>query len=165
MALACMVRAEVLYDIALNEKATWSPFGGIEVSYIDREGYTESGAGALNLTVQSARNEFLASVMGVQIAGDFSTDGGMRVMGAARVGWAHPFLDDSATTSSAFSSSPSVVFESNSPERDRDSLRLGLEVEVGGNRDRNWSLFARYTGDITANAVEHIVRAGVTWSF
>jgi len=156
---------EALYAWDRNDHRVISPFVGIEASTIDRDGYAESGAGVLNLNVRDESNTFLTSVVGVQVASDYVLDNGWRLTPAARVGWAYQHLDDSASTTSAFASAAGNPFSSSGPGRSRSSVRLGVSLDLTPGASDRWGLFARYTGDLTDDAQDHIVQAGVRFTF
>ena len=164
-ALGLYGAVEALYAWDRNDHRVISPFVGLEVSTIDRDGYTESGAGALNLTAQGDSDTFLTSVVGVQIASDYVLDNGWRLTPAARVGWAFQHLDDSAATTSAFSSALGNPFSTSGPDRSRSSVRLGVSLDLTPGESDRWSVFTRYTGDLTDGAQDHIVQAGLRFAF
>ena len=58
-----------------------------------------------------------------------------------------------------------IVFDSEGPSRNRDSLRLNFDLQATGLKNSKWSGFIRYTGDIASDAQDHIVRAGVSRRF
>jgi len=156
---------EAIYEWQRNDQHVISPFVGIEASFLDRDGYTESGAGALNLSVQDASDTFLTSIVGVQVAADYALDNGWRLTPAARVGWALQYLDQSASTTSAFSGVLGSSFTTSGPERSRNSVRLSASVDLTPGDSQEWSLFARYTGDLTDGAQDHIVQVGLRFAF
>ena len=156
---------EALYEWDRNDHRVISPFVGLEVSTLDRDGSTESGAGALNLTARGSSDTFLTSVLGVQVAADYVLDNGWRLTPAARVGWAFQHLDDSASTTSAFSGAAANAFSTSGPDRSRSSVRLGVSVDLTPSESDRWGLFARYTGDLADDAQDHIVQAGVRFAF
>jgi fibronectin-binding autotransporter adhesin len=161
--------AEVLYDFKAKNNVVISPFVGVEASFVDREGYTESGAGALNNTVDDETNEFLSSVLGVQASSDYvfnKKDGqSLKFSPSVRVGWAHQYLDDSASTTASFTNAPNISFDTQGPSRNRDSLRVDINLNLSEGSDDQWSAFVRYTGDVTSNAQDHVVRIGAGWKF
>ena len=130
--------AEVLYDFVVAGNTFLSPLVGVEGSFVDRDGYQESGAGALNLTVSDGSNEYLTSVVGVQASTGFDRAGLATVL-AARVGWAHQFLDTAGSTTSAFTAASGNTFTTEGAERDRDSLRLGVGLELSPDGGGPWS--------------------------
>lgn len=155
---------ELAYDLDLERDYSLSPFAALQASVIDRDGYTETGAGILNNTMQDETTEYLTTVIGVEAAGDYTVDD-TRFIPKARIGWAHQFLDNSTQTTASFASAQNVVFETEGPERDRDSLRLGLDLEFAPVDNSEWTAFVRYNGDIASNAQDHMIRIGAGLKF
>ncbi len=158
---------EALYDLPLGDRFILSPLVGVEAFFVDRDGYTEEGAGALNLTVDDASGEYLTSIVGAQLATAFEVEalGNLRVSPLVRLGWSHRFLDQDGTTTSAFAAAPDETFTTRSSARDRDALRVAAALELGPGGSDDWALFARYTGDIAANGDSHELRAGFRLAF
>ena len=166
---AAHATAELLYDVELDDTFILSPFVGGEYSFVKRDGYTESGGGALNLTVNDASSDYLSSLVGVQLAAAFTTDDGtgrgLTVRPSVRAAWLHQYLDDSAGTTSAFTAAPTTAFTTEGPARDRDGLRVGAGLEVGPAAGNRWNLYANYTADLTGDAEDHVVQAGIRSAF
>ena len=161
---AGLATAELLYDVNVSNTTVVSPFVGIEASFVDRDGYSETGAGVLNNTVQSDTNEFLTSILGVQASSNFAF-AGLNLAPSVKVGWARQYGDDNSTTTANFITSPSIAFTSQGADRNRNSLRLDFGFDLSGARSNKWGTFLRYTGDIASDAQDHIIRAGVVYRF
>ena len=58
-----------------------------------------------------------------------------------------------------------ISFETQGPERNRNSARLGFDLEVSHADNEQWSAFVRYDGDITSGAQDHMVRIGAGFKF
>ncbi len=156
---------ELLKNIRVGRDAVFSPFVGLEGSFVDRDGFTESGAGALNLTVDDENDEYLTGLIGVQWAGNYTTENDLRWRPAARVALGGQFLDESASTTSSFTASPGTSFTSTGAERGSTSVRVGASVEVGPRFNNAWAVFARYTGDFSSGSEDHIGQFGVRFAF
>ncbi len=158
---------EALYDLPLGDRFIVSPLVGVEAFFVDRDGYTEDGAGALNLNVDDASGEYLTSVIGAQLTTAVAIDalGDLRLSPLVRLGWSHRFLDQDGTTTSGFAVAPDETFTTRSSARDRDALRVAAALELGPGGSDDWALFARYTGDIAANGDSHELRAGFRLAF
>lgn len=156
---------EVAYDyqFADNISAALSPYIGLDGSVIQHNDYDETGAGALNMSVDSNRVEKLSSNLGLQFTGEQK---GKDLTSAivARVGWAHEFLDQSASQSSRFISSPTVSFTSNGPEVARDSAKIGLALSAKAN-DANYLFYAKYDGEISRDLETHLFAAGIKFKW
>ena len=156
---------EVLGSIQLSRRAVLSPFAGLEASFVDRDGFTESGAGVLNLTVDSENDEYLTGLLGVQWVGSYDLNDDLRLKPAGRVALAAQFLDDSASTTSSFTALPGTSFTSTGAERGEVSVRVGASIELGPRLSNRWGVFARYTGDFSDSAQDNIGQFGVRFAF
>lgn len=158
---------EVSYDIDTKYDIVVTPYAALEASVIKREDYLESGAGVLNNDVNDETSEYLTSVIGTKISGYYEVGSDLQylVRPTARIGWAHQYLDNSATTTASFANAPTAVFETQGPERDRDSVRLGLDLELAHSDNDAVSSFIRYDGDIARDAQDHMIRVGAGFKF
>lgn len=158
---------EALCDIPLGEGFVLSPLIALEAFAVERDAYSESGAGAFNLDVRESSGEFLTTVVGAQAATTATLDalGGWRVSPLVRLGWSRQHLDRSGSTTSSFSAAPGETFVTRSAARERDALRVGAALELRPPQSEAWSVFARYSGDIAANGDSHTVRAGLRLFF
>ena len=127
-------------------------------SHIHHEDYSESGAGALNLDVQSETTENLLSEVGLQYRGIYQA-GNYNIAPGLRLGWAHEFLDQSAQSSANFSSAPGIIFNSQGPERNRNSALVGAEINVATLNDK-LTLYTDYDGSFSSDANEHAFTMG-----
>ncbi len=109
-------------------RVTISPFGGLLVGGWRADGFTETGAGALNATVgdQSARS--LQSQLGLEVAMDF-TAGGVGLRPHVRAAWLHEFDNDARSMDAAFGGVAFAV-ETRDPQRDSARLSAGLDVLI-----------------------------------
>ena len=160
---------ELLYDLDPDAETIISPYVGAEGSLILRDGYSESGAGALNLSVDDETDEYITTLLGFQVSGQYDfEDGpgrGLRVIAGARAAWGYQLLDTTASTTSAFTAASANTFTTSGPERDRSSFRGGLNLELIPLNNKDWNVFAQYTVDFNADAQDHILQAGVRFAF
>ena len=163
--LAYTASIELLQSLRSGGNGVLSPFVGLEASFVDRDGFTESGAGVLNLTVDSENDEYLTGLLGVQWVGYHDLDNNLQLKPAGRVALAAQFLDDSASTTSSFTALPGTSFTSTGAERGDLSVRVGASVELGPQLSNRWGVFARYTGDFSDSAQDHIGQFGVRFAF
>lgn len=155
---------EVAYDYKMKSlSGVVSPYVGLDASIIHHEDYDESGAGALNMSVESSTTEKLTSELGVQYTGK---QVGMTFTNSlvARVGWAHEFLDQTADQSSRFISSPTVSFTSNGPEVARNSAKIGLAYSAKPN-NADYLFYAKYDGEFSADLQDHLFSAGLKFKW
>ena len=150
---------ELTYDLKDDDQITFMPYVALEGSVIGHEFYSESGAGVLNLDVDSETTTQLSSEIGMQASKVLSTDT-YRITPTARIGWSHQFLDKSADSTANFSSAPTAVFKSEGPEQNRDSARIGLDLAISDHNNKT-SLYTKYDGNLAADAQDHLFTAGV----
>jgi len=60
----------ILFALALS--CTLTPFASLQYTHVSLDGYTETGAGDINLRVRSQSYDFAESGLGIQLARPFS---------------------------------------------------------------------------------------------
>ena len=156
---------ELLKHLRWDLRSVVSPFIGLEGSFVDRDGFTETGAGALNLTGDDENDEYLSALIGVQWVGRYHVGEDLRLSPAARVGLGFQLLDDSASTTTSFTASPGTSFTSEGAERGVTSLRVGVGLELGPRYNNRWGVFARYTGDFASGGNDNVGQLGIRFAF
>lgn len=108
-----------------------APFVGAVISYNGNDGYSETGAGALNLTASSSSSTRYGSVLGLEVSHRFQM-GSLPAHTIFSAGWNHEFGDVSQSITYSFAGSP-TPFSSASPGEARDWLEVsgGIELETG----------------------------------
>jgi T5SS/PEP-CTERM-associated repeat protein/autotransporter-associated beta strand protein len=106
-------------------QATATPFAGLGYSYLHRDGFTESGAGAANLDVDSESLDSLRVRLGVRLGQTFTTGGGLRIEPSLEAAYARELLDDDARITAGFAADPAAEFTISGPELDRDRAQIG----------------------------------------
>jgi fibronectin-binding autotransporter adhesin len=124
------------------------------------EGYTESGAGALNLTVQAGTVESLRSTLGVRVARSFEA-GSTRTTLEGRAAWAHEHRGSGAVNTSLAADPTGTAFSVATAASPRDSLVLGLGVAV--ETTRNLRFYADLTLDRNGSQSVHVLGAGLRY--
>ena len=121
---------EWFVDLAVGERlgtgaVKFSPFAGLLLSRWSTNSFTETGAGAFNLTVadQSARS--FRSQLGVEVQGGFGI-----LRPHARAVWLHEFSNDSRALDAAFGSTGFSVASRRS-QRDTALVGAGLDFVLG----------------------------------
>jgi len=127
------------------------------------DGYTEEGAGALNLTIGDQESDSLISSLGGTVTLERQL-GGLTVAPFVGGAWEHEFLDDARLISAAFASNPGSPFTTptDNPDRDYFTLTGGVTVVT----DDGWTWYADYQGAFGNDDYEsHTIRAGVRLPF
>jgi subtilase-type serine protease len=104
---------------------TLAPVAGVKFAFGEDDGYTEQGAGPLNLVVSSAKRQSIQGVIGLQAAARFDTDV-MTITPHVTALYQHEFADTAVTTtrSHAGSATPFTVTQ-------QGSSRSSIAIEAG----------------------------------
>ena len=120
-----------------------SPFAGVSVATVRSDGFTETGAGALNLTAGSDSYRAGQTTLGVEVARD-AVIGSIPVSLDSRLGYAWGFGDDRADRQLTLTGAPGSAFAISSADAGRDSVTLGLGATATLRDDLTLSV--RYDG-------------------
>jgi len=148
----------------VNNALSYGPYTRVTYIDLDVDGYTEKGAGGLNLIVDDQSADSLTAVLGGQVSYAMSQSFGVLVPQAS-IEWIHEFSDDANIVQtryvSDFTNTP-LQTESDSLDSDYGSLSLGLSaVSKGGLQG-----FLQYETWIGLEDVsEHIFSAGARMEF
>ena len=135
------------YEYSAND-VDIAPYGRLEYGRTDVDGYSESGAGALDLLVDEQEIETLTSAVGIQISKALSREYGVLVP-QARLEWIHEFEDSSRDIVSRYVNDPrnteaghQLIATTDDPDEDYFSLSLGLSSVIPGGKQ----FFVEYSG-------------------
>lgn len=132
------------------------PQAGVQWLQVSRGGYTEKGAGALNLTLHELDYSALQTSLGSRLTTTWHTDGGNAITPVLRAAWLHDFRSRMVTSEAVLAGSSFAV---TGPGTGRDGAGVGAGVTV---QDGDaLSLYANYDGDIRRGETDHVVSAGV----
>jgi outer membrane autotransporter protein len=92
-------------DFRLDNDMIVNPYVGLEYVNLSTDDYTETGAGTLNLAVDSANTSSLKSTVGVSIRKAFESGEDYTIMPEAHIGWRYDFLDEAQLSTSNFAGS------------------------------------------------------------
>ena len=128
-------------DIEPNVPWFVTPMVGLTYSHLDIDGYTETGAAALNLIVGGQDYDFLQSSLGVKIERPWTNSSGKWVP-EAHFKWLYDFIGDEAATTATFTGGGSS-FSTQGTEPAQNSFNVGAgltfysngNVSVGGTYD------------------------------
>ncbi|MET0261359.1 MAG: autotransporter domain-containing protein [Rariglobus sp.] len=128
-------------------QVTLSPFAGVQASGWKTEGFTETGAGAFNATVDDQSARSLRTQLGLEAAIAFKVST-VVIRPHARAAWVHELANDSRSIHAAFGASEFTV-ETRDPQRDSARLSAGFDASL----TPRVSLYADYSMQ-TGNSVE-----------
>jgi autotransporter-associated beta strand protein len=158
-------QVEAGYRIGLHEPAALSvtPFARFQGITNSQHGFSESGAGALSLTVAPQTTGSARSVLGAEFAGAFGAEGREKLAVQMRLGWAHEYANTARPVTAAFAGAPGANFTvfGAAPQRDTVTLSVAANVAVA----HGTSLYARYDGEVGNGISTHALNGGfrVSW--
>jgi outer membrane autotransporter protein len=120
-------------DLA-NGSLTYGPYTQLTYQLNEVDGYAESGASGLNLTVDGQDWESLTSVIGGRIGYTTSQSWGV-LMPQANFGWVHEFMNDSEEITAFYSHDPRrnpLVALTDDPDRNYFELGAGVSAVMRG---------------------------------
>jgi uncharacterized protein with beta-barrel porin domain len=139
------VAANVGYDIPFGG-FTLTPIGRAEYIKAEIDGFTETGAGALNLTFGDQDAESLTTNLGAEASYALSTEAGV-ITPAVRAEWVHEFANDNSGVSIIYAADDSELrrslFNVSTESVDRDYGIVGASVAVAATD--GWSAFVDYS--------------------
>ena len=127
--------------------------------YQHQDGYTEDGAGSLDLRVDAVDAASLRTRLGGRISLDYEIEtasGLLAVTPEVHAQWQHEFLRDSTDIACDFDGGGS--FESATPDPERDSLLLGAGLVVG--RQDSPSFYIQGDTELSAHSVGYRAALG-----
>jgi len=129
-----------------GEDLTVTPLVSLQATHLNLNGYTETGAGDVNLQVSSQSYNFLESGMGVNVARHFDLDDGQDMLPELHVKWLHELLSQNPQNTAVFTATGSTPFVSTglSPAPDTLNVGAGLSLLSCGCSERTWSVEGIY---------------------
>ena len=121
------------YDFQAGD-LTFGPFTTLQYTYLGVQGFSETGAGALNLDVDPYNSSSMLYTLGAQAAYNWKLSDKVLVTPTVFAGWQHEFLQNGYTINSSFATGgPASPFNYNtsSPARDNFYGGAGVTVSVG----------------------------------
>lgn len=95
-------RVNAGWPLAMGGSTTLTPMAGLEWNRLKQDGYTETGAGPLSMTVQGESASRVRSVLGVRLSTETELSNGVKVTPSAHVNWRHDFRNDGLNSTASF---------------------------------------------------------------
>ncbi|MGB3389613.1 MAG: autotransporter outer membrane beta-barrel domain-containing protein, partial [Pseudaminobacter sp.] len=152
---------EASYAFDLAETTRLAPLFTLDTGWSGHGGFTETGAGALNLTSGSESWTRLDAGLGIALTHVILTETG-KVTLEGRAVWEHAFADALPSQNLAFAGSP-TGFTVLGPDAGRDRFRLGAGLSWDVSDDM--TLRARYDGLFSGNQANHSASLGLNVRF
>jgi outer membrane autotransporter protein len=149
--------ATVGYDVG-GDQFTFQPYVGIDVTSGHVNGFTETGMGALNLTVDQIKADRTDLMVGARLAANMGT-----ITPYANLAYRYDLSDHPGRVSGYFNGVSSAAFTVSTIGSDRSvfDVDAGLSAKVGTNA----SLFFGYQGSFRSDQDSHGVNGGLRLSF
>ncbi len=146
--------------LALNSTTFVTPQASLQYTLIETEKYTETGAGALNLTVDSDNSDILLAMAGTKIHTNIKTQRGV-FSPQAHVNLMYDLIGDTAQSTSTFTSGGSAFNIEGS-----DVDRFGVNIGAGFKYTReNIEVSALYDAELKENFIGHSGRVELRLNF
>lgn len=121
-------RLTVGMPIALPHSLTLTPLAGLEWNQLKQDGYAETGAGALNMQVQSVSADRVRSMLGAKLSTDMLVKS-YAVRPSVQAAWRHEFKNDGIDTTSTFTGGGGA-FTTAGQDLEEDTFSIGVGVAV-----------------------------------
>jgi autotransporter-associated beta strand protein len=151
------------FDIGGLAAAYVTPFARLQAATATQNAFTESGAGALDLSVAAQTTNSLRSVLGAQLGGAMDLGWREKLAMQVKLGWGHEYADTGRPVTASFVGAPALPFTTYGAAPQRDSVVLGLSASTAI-ADAT-SVYFRYEGNISSQDSNQALTAGfrMTW--
>jgi len=143
---------------------TWNviPTASLQYGYHREEGFTETGAGGLNLAVDTSSADSLVSKLGFRVNRLFRVSKDVGITPEMSLQWGHEFGDRDQQVTARFAGAPGAFTVSGVTAK-RDSAFLGVGVTT--TVQESLSLFVSYEGEYRSDFDAHNWQAGLRFEF
>jgi len=121
------------YDIKAGN-FTFGPVSSLQYTYLNVQGFNETGADSLNLDVQGYNSSSLLYSLGAQAAYRWEVTKNFAVTPMVSASWQHEFLQNAYTINSSFNSgggSSPFGFQTSQPQQDYFYAGAGVGLNFG----------------------------------
>jgi len=142
---------------------TFGPTGGVQYVHMNTDAFTESGAGLLDLAVNTHSNDSMRSRLGGRIY-YAASDGNQIWRPFIDASWQHEFMENANSFSAGFNGAGVGTMTVESPSNSRDSALISVGTDIDINTDTH--VFTAYRVEAGAsNFFAQSVEAGVKITF
>lgn len=151
------------FDIGTRADAFFKPFARLQAYTGTQNGFTETGAQSLNLSVAPQTTNSLRSVIGAQLGASMDMGWRDKLAMRFRLGWSHEYADVARPVTAALAGAPASPFTTFGISPVRDGVLLGLSASTAI-ADAT-SLYLRYEGTLAGPDGNQALTAGMrmTW--
>jgi outer membrane autotransporter protein len=145
------------------DRFTVGPTASLQYVHIREDGYSESGAGALNLKVDSSDADFLRQTVGLRAQYDWDLDW-FRLTPELRAEWVHEYLTD-ARSLGATLGYPGGAFRVDGSNIPSDAVNLNAGMRMDFRNGFTGHLFYEYYKECGDGTDAHTLSAGLRYEF
>jgi len=138
-----------------------TPFARLQASTSTQNGFSETGADSLNLTVAAQTTQSLRTVFGAQLGAGIDAPWQEKLNLTLRLGWSHEYADLTRPVTASFAGAPALGFTTFGAVAPRDGVVLGLGANT--RVAERTSVYLRYDGDLAGGNTNHVLSAGVRY--
>jgi len=146
------------YDFTVNN-VTLTPLAGLQAVITNNSGYTESGAGAANVSVGSQTFNTFTTTLGGRAITEMKTAYGT-LTPEVKLNWVH---DLSRGVISTYAMLGGVKFTTATPRMASDGAQIGLSLAL--KTSDNFKIRVEYDGDIRSGYASHSGQVKASWRF
>tara|TARA_R110000824_G_scaffold155226_6_gene327755 strand:- start:46752 stop:49052 length:2301 start_codon:yes stop_codon:yes gene_type:complete len=147
------------YDFPLDGNLVLTPYMGLRAVHFSNDGYTEKGAGLLNVTVDDYSDNSVQHDIGVKIATSFDSSLG-KVSPTLKLGWLHDYGGSPASVSGSMAG---VTFSAPMSAVSENGLAIGAALDI--TRSDTLTLGFDYNGDLRSDYQSHTASLKATIRF
>ncbi len=138
-----------------------TPLASFRWTRLDTEGFTESGAGAANLSVEERSSDSLRYGAGIKVAKNFVMSDGLNVLPELRGRWTHEAGNNDQTISASFAGGTGGTFPVRGLDIGRDKAVVGAGVSVF--YEDEISIAIDYDAELNSELTAHAVTGEVKY--
>jgi outer membrane autotransporter protein len=138
---------------------TLTPQAGLRALHARYDGYTETGAGAANLTVHDNDTEAVTHDIGAKLAWTLATSAG-ELKPEVSAAWLHDYVDSPVVNSGVMGGQ---AFAVSVPRTSSDGVRLGLAATLSG--DSRFALRGAVESEFRSDYQSHTGMVRSVWAF
>lgn len=154
-------RVTIGNNIPLNNGVVFTPLASLELSQLKQNAYTETGAGSLNLNVDSMTTKRIKGGLGARLSGDTNWNN-VRVLPEIHVVAFNDFRDNATDTNASFTGG-GASFNTPGQKLARNSINFGGSLAILPNKMSKISLAYDYEG--RSGYAAHSLQLTGRWNF
>lgn len=155
------IGVQASYAYHLTEAFTVGPVASVDVKWSGHNGFSETGAGSLNATVDGASAVTIGTGLGIELDYMMALATGGTVALTGRAVWQHDHGGKNEQTLRLAGGGPE--FSITAPDTGRDRLQLGTGITYRPGDKTEFSL--DYVGSFSGNITSHGITAGLKVAF